>query len=447
MILSKCWKLVPTLIVGVGVLCFPQRTFGQLVDCSGMTAGAYATISDAVANAGNGAYILVLPGTCSENVTMNGLSNVSIGTYWGQRVTLAGSLNINGSQNIYLYGFDVTSTNLDGNHSIGILITNSTNVMVDACTSRHNQGNGLHVDGHASAVVQDWGDFSYNGDRGVSVTSQSYLQFVAWGGEIDVMFNKGSGLYIDRSAVFNLGRVFINDNLSTGAAQPDGFGVDMRGMATAGMFGIFGVVEISGNQGGGISLMENSEASLGGTQAWASYPVLIATNYSTGISAGFGSQLTMFGGVQIVEHSAVGIDLYGKSQAAIYGDGNLITRIGSGMEPAKAALRVDGNSEAYLRNLTITQNVAPGILNLVNSSVDAVGVSFSSNTGGNVVCDSSAVLSSDMSGASLGAANVCKIQGLSGAKHLFHAPTAVPDWHAQKAAADRFKAISSGMRH
>jgi hypothetical protein len=447
MVPGKYRKSLLAVCLGVGVLCLPVCSIAQVVDCSGMTPDAFTSINAALLSSGNNSWIFVVPGTtCSEDVPINGMSNVNIGTDWGQRVSLKGSFNINGSQNVYLYGFDVTSPNADGNHAVGILVTNSTNVIMDACTSRYNQGSGLRVDGHSSAYVQDWGDYSHNGDRGVSVTSHSYMQIVAWGGEIDIMFNKGAGLYVDRSALYNLGRVFINDNLSTGAVQPDGFGVDIRGMATAAMFGLFGPAEMSGNQGGGISLMENSQLSLGGNQSWAPYPILIATNYSTGISEGFGSQLTMFGGVQIVEHATVGVDLYGKSQAAIYGD-NLITHIGSGMEPGKAAIRVDGNSEAYLRNGSITQNTAPGIIAMVNSSVDAMGVSFSSNAGPNFVCDGSAYITGDVTPSSLGAANTCRVPGIPGAPHRFHPPTGPPDWHTQKAAADRFKAFSSKFRH
>lgn len=451
MISSKCWRLLLAVIVGAAVVCLPQRLCPQVVDCSGMTPDAYTSINAALSDFGNNSWIFVVPGTtCSEDVSVNGMSNVSIGTQWGQRAGLNGSFNINGSQNIYLYGFDVTSPNADGNHSAGILVTNSTNVMVDACTSQHNQGNGIRVDSHSSAYVQDWGNYSYNGDSGVAVTAHSYMTLIAWGGEIDIMFNKNAGLYIDRSALFNFGHVSINNNMaaaSTIPGTPNGFGVDMRGMATAGMFGVFGVAEISGNQGGGISLIENSQLSLGGNQSWAPNSVLIATNYSTGISAGFGSQLTIFGGTQIVEHATVGVDLYGKSQADIYGENNLITRIGSGMEPGKAAIRVDGNSELYLRNATITQNTASGIMALVNSSVDAVGISFSSNAGANFVCDGSATISGDMTPASLGAANTCRVSGIPGLLHRFHAPTgAPPDWHAQKAASDRFKAFASRFR-
>ena len=75
-----------------------------------------------------------------------------------------------------------------------------------------------------------------------------------------------------------------------------------------------------------------------------------------------------------------------------------------------------------------------GILALVNSSVDVMGVSFSSNAGPNFVCDGSAYITGDVSSASLGAANACRVPGIPGSAHRFRATPGLPDWHAQKAA-------------
>jgi hypothetical protein len=442
--LGPCLQILIGAIVALGLVPFASA---QLVDCSGMTPGAFTSINAALAASGNGAYIVVVSGTtCNEDVNIVGMVNVSLGTDWAQRAAIKGSITVNSSANIFLYGFDVTSPNVDGNHSYGLQVFSSSNVNINACTSTYNPGNGVQVEGGSSVTLGDWGNFSHNGDSGINVGGNSLLGMNAWGGEMDVMFNRNSGVYVDRSDFGTLGHTAINDNYATGAPQPNGFGIDFRGASKGFIFGLFGVAEISGNQGGGISVLENSEISIGGNQPWAAYPVLIATNSPVGISLGFASQLTVIGGTQINEHSSTGIDVFANSQANIYGD-NLITHIGSSMDPGKAAVRVDGNSELYLRNGTIAQNSAPAIIAVVNSSVDAVGVSFNSNAGPNFVCDSSATIAGDMKPASLGSANSCKIVDSPGWNHRYSAPGSAPEWRGNKGMSDRFKAASSKIHH
>ena len=75
-----------------------------------------------------------------------------------------------------------------------------------------------------------------------------------------------------------------------------------------------------------------------------------------------------------------GVDLYGNSQAWLFG-ANQIHNNGSTTDPTSAAIRVDGNSELFLRSGTIAHNIGPALLALVNSSVDFNGVTFARNTG------------------------------------------------------------------
>jgi hypothetical protein len=131
---------------------------------------------------------------------------------------------------------------------------------------------------------------------------------------------------------------------------------------------------ISGNQSGGASLQETSEVSFFnfGSQTY------IHGNGPVGVSAGFGSQVTLFDEVEISGHSGPALDLYANSQAYLFGANNLHNN-GMAGDPRSAAIRADGNSEAFLRGGTVSQNVGSAILALVNSSVDLTGVSFSSN--------------------------------------------------------------------
>jgi len=70
----------------------------------------------------------------------------------------------------------------------------------------------------------------------------------------------------------------------------------------------------------------------------------------------------------ISDHASAGIDIYANSQAYFFG-ANKIQRNGGDAGPRSAAIRVDGNSEAFLRGGEVANNTGPGLLVLVNSSV------------------------------------------------------------------------------
>ena len=84
-------------------------------------------------------------------------------------------------------------------------------------------------------------------------------------------------------------------------------------------------------------------------------------NGPVGISAGLGSQFTIFNSVQIADHTGPAVDLYANSQAFLFGQ-NQILRNGTAADPLSAAIRIDGNSQALLRGGDISQNNGPAIL-------------------------------------------------------------------------------------
>ena len=128
--------------------------------------------------------------------------------------------------------------------------------------------------------------------------------------------------------------------------------------------------------------METSEISMGGGTSWAPFLLTIQGNGPLGIFEEFGSQVTVIGGTQILDHTTAGIDVYGNSQVSIADGSNQITHNGFGLDAARAGIRVDGGSQVYMRNATIARNGGPGVLGLVNSSLDIANSSFSSNAGG-----------------------------------------------------------------
>ena len=431
------------LAVAVLLLSLPNNAPAQfLVDCSGNTPGAYTTINAVVPLLTDGAAIEI-NGTCQENVAINGINNLWIGAPFGQSATLKGSLSLQTDQNPFLYGLIVT-----GSSYIGIDINNSLGVTLDSCSSTGNAGSGLNVGNGSSVTVQNASTFSYNGNYGVWVSGSSNLQF-GWGsGPYDISNNIGGGIQVQRAVVSAFGNMTITNNKASSTALAsvnDGFGIDFKGAAAGVFYQGSGPLAIAGNQDGGVSLAENSEISL----ASVGYSTVLQGNGPLGISVGSGSQITLYGGVQIAGHTDTGVDLFAHSQAYLVG-ANQITGNGSGLPSStRAGLRIDGNSEAYIRGALFSQNGGPGILALVNSSIDLSDVSFSSNTGGSIQCDSSAWMVTALTSKipALSALMPCKVPNTFGIRnHPFSLP-ARPDTARFKADEAKYQQLMSLFKH
>jgi hypothetical protein len=220
----------------------------------------------------------------------------------------------------------------------------------------------------------------------------------AFGGSIDISNNVSAGIICFSCMIQNDGNVTISGNKAVpGSLAVSGFGVDLRGAARAQFGAFYGPNVIQLNQSGGISLQENSEISFfGGALIPGGQLNILQNNGPVGVVVSYGSQATFFESARILNHSEVGVDVYGHSQAYFSGD-NKIQFNATGSAPSRAGLRVDGDSEALLRDGEISQNSGPGILALVNSSVDFADLVFGQNEGGSVVCDSTSYMASDLS--------------------------------------------------
>ena len=179
-----------------------------------------------------------------------------------------------------------------------------------------------------------------------------------------------------------------------------------------------------------VSLQEGSEISIGSVLPAA--PNIISNNGPFGIQAGFGSQVTLAGAV-VSGHTGPGVDIYGHSQ--FYGTSQLsgvgatqISNNGTAGDPLSAGIRVDGNSEALLRGVTISQNVGPAILALVNSSVDFAGNTFNGNAGV-ITCDSTSSMASDLAKTATtpAAGVICSTTHTLGNRVMSGPAPAVPD--------------------
>ena len=430
--MNTCWSLWAKAVrlVIPGILFFlvgPSGLRAQflIVDCSGTNLYAYPSINAALPNAGPGAFILVT-GPCTENVLLFGRSALNLGAFFGQTATINGTISIGNSDNIFLYGLNVT--NPSGN---GISVNSSRSIALDSCTSNGNAGVGLNVGGMSDVTVLATGAFDNNTGGGMNITGNSIVNLIAFAGLADISNNRGPGIFASQANVFTLGNTNVSNNVS-------GFGLDLRGGTHAQMLAIFGPNSLTGNQSGGASLQETAEISFFSIGP----PNLIQSNGPVGVSAGLGSQATFFNDAQITDHSGAGIDLYGNSQAYLFGTSQVL-RNGSATDARSAGIRVDGNSEAFLRGGQVSGNAGPGMLVLVNSSADFSGVSFSGNNGV-ISCDSSSTMVSDLAGpSSTPPAGVsCRTPHGLGGRQITKTQPAVPDWSAQKAQHDSYAKLA-----
>jgi hypothetical protein len=298
----------------------------------------------------------------------------------------------------------------------------STNVTLDTCSGNGSGQVGLASRYHSDVTIVGTGSFNNNAASGMYLDAGSSILITGWGGLVDISNNGNSGVHADRADFGTWGNTTITGN------GGGGWGIETSS-ARISMGTVFGNNSIQGNPSGAASILENSEASF-----WNIFGLqtLIQGNGPVGVSVGLGSQVTFFDGDQITDHSGPGIDVYGNSQANFFG-ANSVLRNGTSGDPTSAGIRVDGNSEAFLRGGTVAQNYGPGILALVNSSVDFTGLTFSGNTGGVITCDSTATMISDLTKPNLTppAGVNCKTPHSLGnhkatAKFTFKAPNVTP---------------------
>jgi Right handed beta helix region len=439
-LLAKALRvLVPGILV---LLCSPGALRAQqflYVDCSGTNQYAYPSINAALSNAGPGTSIFVT-GTCNESVSLFGQNAFNLGAFTGQTATINGGISINKSENVFLYGLNVTNPSGDG-----IVVGNSGGIVLDNCTSTGNAGVGLNVGGMSDVTVSSAGAFDYNARGGMSIGGNSIVQVFAWGGVADISNNGGPGIWVSQGNFSTFGSTTVANNLA-GAGSNSGFGLDLRGGAHVQFGAFFGPNHISGNQAGGASLQETAEISFFSI----GQPNFIQGNGPVGVLVGFGSQATFADisgplGAQISGHSSAGVDLYANSQAYFLG-ANIVQNNGSSADARSAGIRVDGNSEAFLRGGQVSLNSGPGVLVLVNSSADFSGVSFSGN-GGVISCDSSSTMVSDLVGpSSTPPAGVsCRTPHGLGGRQITKTQPSLPDWSAQKAQHDRY--VKLAVKH
>lgn len=122
--LSTCYRA--TLFILLALLLFPIGIRAQLlVDCSGTNPNQYPSINAALQQAATVGSVISVTGTCTETVNVQGMVGLKLGAPYGQTATLNGALTISNSQNVFLYGLQVTNSPIDG-----ITVSDSTAVLL-----------------------------------------------------------------------------------------------------------------------------------------------------------------------------------------------------------------------------------------------------------------------------------------------------------------------------
>ena len=360
----------------------------MVVDCSGSDPTAYPTINAALANVPGPGTTILVSGTCTEDVAINGQLNLNLGAWWGSSATLRGHLTVNNSESIYLYGLNVSNAAGDG-----VTVYASRAVTFDTCTSDGNAGQGLNVSQNSDVNVVGPAAFDNNGSYGINIGGNSLVTFGTWNDQIiEVNNNKNTGIWMSQANFWTVGNTNIIGNASA-VSGTQAVGIMEFGAARVQIGTCTGPNAIEQNQGGGINAQEASEVTL--WTCYAGFRTAVANNGPVGISVGLGSQLTLADDVDITGHAGPGVDVYSNSELHFFGT-NVVSHNGVVGDPRSAAIRLDGNSQALMRGGQILSNIGVGILALLNSSADFSGVTFAANTGGTINCDTSAYMVSDL---------------------------------------------------
>ncbi|MGB2635013.1 MAG: right-handed parallel beta-helix repeat-containing protein [Candidatus Acidiferrum sp.] len=301
----------------LSLLLFPEALRAQfIVDCSGTNPSAFPSITAALQQAPTVGSSILVNGTCNETVNVYGMVGLNLGAYYGQTATINGALSISNSQNVFLYGLHVTNSPIDG-----ITVSDSTAVLLEACTASGNTLNGLRVQNMSDVqIIGVGGAFNNNASSGIWANVGSLVWFNNWAGPIDVSNNTLDGIECEQSTCGVLGNTtFTNNGIS---------GVDLIAGSKMEFAAYYGPNLIQGNKSGGVTARERSRISIFTPQT------TIRANGPVGVTAGFGSQVTL-SDVEITGHTSAGVDLYGNSQAWLFG-ANQIQNNGSNADSSSA---------------------------------------------------------------------------------------------------------------
>lgn len=381
----------PRLLLVIFLLVLPGLAFANdvTVDCTGVTPGAFTTISQALLSlplAGPNSIFVI--GTCTDNVTISGRTQLTIFANPGTATLTAA----NPTRRL-LVMFDSTQVFIDGlnfDGGKGILVFNSTDIAFGDMTIQNSGLQGISANNSTidvfNATVQNNARVgliaiggNLNIDGGVTVTNNARSGIGVLTGHLNL--NGGDGLSIPAN--------IISNNGSAGVSVADTAELDAGGdnrILNNGLSGlqalhtstiIWDGGTISGNQGVGVHIGETSHGEFSN--------VSITGNGATpgsgggGIASGSGAA----GGIEIVENSDGFLD------GAADVSGNLAT--GIFVDESSVFSSLGGN--------TVNNNAGDGFLinNLAIAHFFAADTA-TGNTLNGLECDDTSIVIGNVSG-------------------------------------------------
>jgi hypothetical protein len=356
-----------------------------IVDCTGATSGAYTTITAALAGTATmGANIEVVAGPCNEKVNISNRYSLNLGAQSGKTVVLNGLISVQNSENVYIYGFDVTNPNTSGVTN-GIVVVASRGVTLDTVTSSGNKNNGLVLAGFADVELLGPATFQNNGSYGVVVQEGSALDIETSAGALTVSNDGAGGFFVYLGSVMALdGNATIENNGNGGIGHQAG--IAAHETSNVQLAPCTGNITIQGNAHAGIEVQGTSGADV--AACGAGYKTLIENNGVFGAESALDSAITINSEAQISGNPSAGILVDGAASLYLNGP-SLITKNGTVGNIDTAGVVVTNNSAVEADNANVNANLGWGFAASLGGNLHLSGDTVSGNLLGVIGCDSS----------------------------------------------------------
>jgi hypothetical protein len=399
-------RLIQLLVVTAVLLTCTGRAADVTVNCANGDSIQDALDSLPAPPPGGQNNILIEGGPCNENISIAGQRRLWLGArlYWGDdpAVTINGVLapdkpaseqpavvSVSASQEVTL-----SRLILKGGRN-GLAVGGGSVVTGEILRAEANLLQGIVVSGHSSLTIWD-GAVTGNGNSGdgyfasgIGVEDNSSLMLLGktpwypakYGREaLEIAGNRGSGISVVESNLYIGGGVNIHGNLGLGWSprqSPQGAGITAS-HATLGIGCWSGDENVIWDNPVGIALSHDS-----GMVMYGRFTVRNNATVGVDVTEGSGAQFEEVtsppGAITIEGNPVGGVQVSGHSHASFSGPHTVRTN-GSPSEARRAGIRVHGGSQVSLAGgAEVTRNIGPGISADLNSTIEITDASITNN--------------------------------------------------------------------
>lgn len=369
------------LVSGLSTSAFATDAITLTVDCGrGQTITKALGFTDALRRS----LVLVVRGTCNENVTID-----------RDDVTLKADPNTGGTINGPSAGNTITvrasrvlldRLTVRGGNPSGIALVGGSDVDISNCDIQGATFHGISVGGNSSANVSN-SSIQYNGRSGVNVSQGSAAIATS-----QIAFNSSNGVRVrgNSSLTVNGGAISSNAwsgiDMESGTAVISGTTITANGTGTGvpegskrGVSALASYVQvnnssITNNTGGGVTVVQGGSLSL--------YNSSVTGNGSQGVFLNLGSSGNIGGGT-ISGNNGNGVSVWVNSTAQITGGATIQNNARSGIE-----LAAGSKLWVFEPSITVGGNAWYGLYcnDAESSAADTSLIAFPSNGYGSASC-------------------------------------------------------------